>query len=189
MRGFLGKDIYEAIVELGTVSRQLCSRTLDKDVLAEMKKEIPIILVKLENNFPLAFFDVMIHLAVHLPDEALLRCPMQYGWTYPIERRLYTLKRYVQNRSWPEGSITGAYVADECLPFFSKYIDDVDTKFNHKPRNNYFLVKKPVVLMFLGMELILLLRVNLYLRTMPLIKWCGLCSANVVKLRNMWSMF
>jgi hypothetical protein len=63
---------------------------------------------------------------------------MQYGWTYPIERRLYTLKRYVQNRSWPEGSITGAYVADECLPFFSKYIDDVDTKFNHKPRNNCF---------------------------------------------------
>jgi hypothetical protein len=52
---------------------QLCSRTLDKDALAEMRKEIPIILVKLEKNFPLAFFDVMIHLDVHLPDEALLQ--------------------------------------------------------------------------------------------------------------------
>jgi hypothetical protein len=68
-------------------------------VLAEMKKEIPIILVKFEKNLPPAFFDVMIHLAVHLPDEALLRGPVQYGWMYPIERRLYTLKRYVRNRS------------------------------------------------------------------------------------------
>jgi hypothetical protein len=28
----------------------------------------------------------MVHLAVHLPDEALLRGPVQYGWMYPIER-------------------------------------------------------------------------------------------------------
>jgi hypothetical protein len=77
----------------------------------------------------------MIHLAIHLPDEALLRGPVQYGWMYPIERQLYTLKRYVRNRSWPEGSIAEAYVADECLTLFSKYVDGVDTKFNQEPRN------------------------------------------------------
>jgi hypothetical protein len=38
-----------------------------------------------------------------------------------------------------------------------------------------------MVLMFLGMELILLLRVNLFMRTMPLIKWCGFCSTTVVE--------
>jgi hypothetical protein len=80
------KDIYEAIAELGTFFRQLCRRTLDNDVLAEMKKEIPIILVKLEKKFPPSFFDVMIHLVVHLPNETLLRGPVQYGWMYPIER-------------------------------------------------------------------------------------------------------
>jgi hypothetical protein len=85
MRGFLDKDIYEEIVELGKILRQLCSRTLDKDVLAKMKKEIPIILVKIEKKFPSAFFDVMIHLIVHLPDEALLRGVVQYGRMYPIE--------------------------------------------------------------------------------------------------------
>jgi hypothetical protein len=114
---------------------------------------------------------------------------VQYGWMYPIESRLYTLKRYVWNRSRPEGSIAEAYVADECLTFCSKYLDDVDTRFNQEPRNTGFLMKKPMVLMFLGMDLILLLQVNLYLRTVPLIKWCGLCSTIVVKLRNMWSMF
>jgi hypothetical protein len=50
MRGFLDKDIYEAISELGKIFRELCRRTLDKDVLAQMKKEIPIILVKLEKK-------------------------------------------------------------------------------------------------------------------------------------------
>jgi hypothetical protein len=44
----------------------------------------------------------------------------------------------VRNRSQPEGSIAEAYVADECLTFCSKYMDDVDTKFNQEPRNKDF---------------------------------------------------
>ena len=67
MRGFLEKDIYETIAELGKFFTELCSRTLNKDVLAEMKIEIPIILVKFEKIFPPTFFDVMMHLAVHVP--------------------------------------------------------------------------------------------------------------------------
>jgi hypothetical protein len=55
MRGFLDKDIYEALAELGKFFRELYSKTLNKDVLAEMKKEIPIILVKLEKIFPPGF--------------------------------------------------------------------------------------------------------------------------------------
>ena len=47
----MDNDIYEAIAELGKFFKDLCSRTLNKDVLAEMKKEIPIILVKLEKIF------------------------------------------------------------------------------------------------------------------------------------------
>jgi hypothetical protein len=52
MRGFLDKDIYEALAELGKFFRELYSKTLNKDVLAEMKNEIPIILVKLEKISP-----------------------------------------------------------------------------------------------------------------------------------------
>jgi hypothetical protein len=99
MRGLLDKDIYEAIDDLGKFFRELCSKVVNKDVLAEMKHEIPIILLKLEKIFPPAFFDVMVHLAIHLPEEVLLRDPVQYGWMYPIERRLCTLKRYVRNRA------------------------------------------------------------------------------------------
>jgi hypothetical protein len=44
----------------------------------------------------------------------------------------------VRNRARPEGSIAEAYVADECLTFCSKYMDDIETKFNRKPRNVVF---------------------------------------------------
>jgi hypothetical protein len=135
LRGLLDDDIYQTLAEFGKFFRELCSQKLNKDILARMKTEIPIILCKLEKIFPPAFFDVMVHLAVHLPDEAMLRGPVQFGWMYPIERHLYTLKRSVRNKARPEGSIAEAYVADEALTFCSIYMDDVEIRFNRLPRN------------------------------------------------------
>ena len=108
---------------------------------------------------------------------------------YPIERRLYTLKRYVRNRARPEGSIAEAYIADECLTFCSRYMDDVDTRFNRELRNMGFSNEEAYGVDVLGMELILFLHLNLYMMKMALIKWCGLCSTIVVKWKLMWSMF
>jgi hypothetical protein len=92
-------------------------------------------LCKLEKIFPPSFFDVMVHLVVHLPDEAILRGPVQYGWMYLVERRLYTLKHSVRNMARPEGSIAEAYVANECLLACSRYFDDLDTHHNREGRN------------------------------------------------------
>jgi hypothetical protein len=103
--------------------------------LHKIKSEIPIVLCKLEKIFPPSFFDVMVHLVVHLPDEAILRGPVQYGWMYPVERRLYTLKHSVRNMARPEGSIAEAYVANECLLACSRYFDDLDTRHNREGRN------------------------------------------------------
>jgi hypothetical protein len=71
----------------------------------------------------------MVHLCVHVPDEALLKGLVQYGWMYPIERRLGTLKNFVRNRAKPEGSIAEAYVASDTLTFCPKYMEDKDTRF------------------------------------------------------------
>jgi len=130
LRGLVHKDIYVAVVELGKFFQELCSRKLKVDRLKRLKAEIPVILCKLEKIFPPAFFDVMVHLAVHLPDEALLRGPVQYGWMYPFERQMGTLKGYVRNRARPKGSIAEAYIANEALTFCSSYMEDVVTRFN-----------------------------------------------------------
>jgi hypothetical protein len=130
LRGFVPKDVYEAILELGNFFKKLCSRTLRKDVMKKLKEDIPLILCKFEKIFPPTFFDVMVHLVVHLPDEALLRGPVQYGWMYPIELRLGTLKKFLRNRLRPEGSIMEAYLESEMLAFWKRYVDDAQTRYN-----------------------------------------------------------
>ena len=76
LRGFVPKDVYKDVLELGNFFRQLCSRTLRKEVMKKLKRDIPLILCKLEKIFPPAFFDVMVHFAVHLPDKELLIGPI-----------------------------------------------------------------------------------------------------------------
>jgi hypothetical protein len=92
-------------------------------------------LCKLEQIFPPAFFDIMVHLAVHLPREAELAGPVQYRWMYPIERTLGKYKRYVRNKARPEGSIAECYIADECLTFCSMYLRDIETRWNREERS------------------------------------------------------
>lgn len=72
----MAPDVYQVVAELGNFFRELCSRKLRIDVVKHLQKQIPLILCKLEMIFPPAFFDVMLHMAVHLPDEALLRGPV-----------------------------------------------------------------------------------------------------------------
>ena len=69
-------DLYKAVAELRNFFRELCNRNLSVHVVQLLKQEIPLILCKLEKIFPPAFFDVMVHFAVHLLDEALLRGPV-----------------------------------------------------------------------------------------------------------------
>ena len=81
--------------------------------------------------FRSAFFVVMVHLAIHLPMEALLRGSVHYGWMYPVERRLGYLKNTVRNRARPEGSIAEGYIMDESTTYYSRYFnDELETRFN-----------------------------------------------------------
>jgi hypothetical protein len=105
LKGVAPKEMYDAIANYGKKIRELCARTLKVKVLERLKVEIVLILCRLEKLFPPAFFDVMVHLAVHLPEEAILRGHVHYGWIYPVERRLGYLKSIVRNKGRPGGSI------------------------------------------------------------------------------------
>ncbi|GJW62212.1 reverse transcriptase domain-containing protein [Tanacetum coccineum] len=105
--------------------------------MSEAKKQSISILIELEQIFPPAFFDIMIHVAIHLPDEAILDGPIHYRWMFPFERYMKKLKNYVRNKAKPEGSIAEGYVAEEALTFCSRYLkDDVETRFNRLGRND-----------------------------------------------------
>ncbi|XXG77568.1 hypothetical protein AAC387_Pa08g1698 [Persea americana] len=86
MRGHANNEICTTLFELGSFFEDICSKTLRRSHLEVLEKKIVLILCKLERIFPPAFFDVMVHLVVHLPREAMLAGPVQYRWIYPIER-------------------------------------------------------------------------------------------------------
>ncbi|KAD4585795.1 hypothetical protein E3N88_23396 [Mikania micrantha] len=77
----------------------------------------------------------MVHLVLHLPEEAILGGPVYMRWMYPFERYMKKLKAYVRNKARPEGSIAEGYVADEALTFCSMYLEGMQTKFNRPDRN------------------------------------------------------
>ncbi|XP_042944188.1 uncharacterized protein LOC122278155 [Carya illinoinensis] len=133
--GFLRSDIVLALTKLNTFFKELCVRTLDVNRLSQLQTDIVTILCKLEMIFPPSFFDVMVHLAIHLSREAILGGPIQYRWMYSFERYLRKFKLYVKNKARPEGSIAEAYIHSECLTFCSIYLNDVETKFNRADRN------------------------------------------------------
>ena len=51
-------------------------KVISKKLMCEFEKEIPVLLCKMEKIFPPGFFNVMQHLLVHLPWEALVGGPV-----------------------------------------------------------------------------------------------------------------
>ncbi|CAN6715805.1 unnamed protein product [Malus baccata var. baccata] len=109
---------------------QLCSKKESEEGFKELSSRIALTLCQLEKIFPSAFFDIMVHLLVHLADETALTGPIPYRWMY-----LQTLKRYVCNKGRPDGSIAKAYLVDECLSFCSMYLRGVESRRTRRGRN------------------------------------------------------
>ncbi|KAL6577530.1 hypothetical protein OROMI_009858 [Orobanche minor] len=112
----------------------MSSRKLKLEATEKLEENIVLLLCKLEMIFPPAFFEVMIHLAIHMPHEARLGGPVQHRWMYPFESHLGTLKGTVTNKAQPEGSIAEAFIMRESLTFCSQYLEGIETKFNRPDR-------------------------------------------------------
>ncbi|GJR94126.1 reverse transcriptase domain-containing protein [Tanacetum coccineum] len=104
---YLPSSVATAIIELCSFFKQICFGTLMEADMVKAQSKVIDILCNLKLIYPPAFFDIMIHLVIHLPLEALEGMPIL-----------------------PEG-----YVAEEALTFSSYYFWDVTTKFNRSDRN------------------------------------------------------
>jgi len=92
-------DVSEQLVALGEFFKNLCANVLREDLIMDMHSKIALILCKLETIFPLAFWNIMEHLPVHLAQDAYLGGPVHYRWMYPFERFFHWLKQQVKNKS------------------------------------------------------------------------------------------
>nr|GEU62662.1 hypothetical protein [Tanacetum cinerariifolium] len=135
LQNYLPDKISKPIIELCSLFKQICSAILMEDDMLKAQIKVVDVLCDHELIYPPALFDIMIHLFIHLPLEALEGGPIFPSWMYPFKRYMKKLKGYVQNKAKPEGSIAEGYVAEEALTFSSHNFWDVTTKFNRPDHN------------------------------------------------------
>ncbi|GJT25974.1 RNA-directed DNA polymerase, eukaryota [Tanacetum coccineum] len=68
---YFPSSIATPIIKLCSFFKQICSRTLMEDDMVKAQSKVIDILCNLELIYPPAFFDIMIHLVIHLPLKAL----------------------------------------------------------------------------------------------------------------------
>ena len=100
----------------------ICCKVIDPLKLDELEEENVVILYELEMFFPPSFFDIMVHLVVHLLREVRLCGPMYLRWMYPVERYMKNLKGYVKNHYHPKASMIERYITEESIEFCSEYM-------------------------------------------------------------------
>ncbi|KAL6276912.1 hypothetical protein ACE6H2_020513 [Prunus campanulata] len=127
IRSVLEKPARYAITRLCFFFNALCAKTVDVSKLDKLEEDVVVTLCLLEKYFPPSFFDIMVHLVVHLVREVRLCGPVYFRWMYPFERYMKVLKGYVQNRTRPEGCIAERYIAEEAVEFCTDHLSDVST--------------------------------------------------------------
>ncbi|XP_058740977.1 uncharacterized protein LOC131613315 [Vicia villosa] len=134
IRTTLRYEISSVLIELCSFFRQLCAKVLNLEDLEKLQNQIFLTLCHMEMLFPPSFFTVMVHLVVHLVEEVKLGGPVHYRWMYPVERYLGKLKSYIRNKAKPEGSIAEGYRFEEILTFCSRYLENIETRWNQPGR-------------------------------------------------------
>jgi hypothetical protein len=101
---------------------------IDRDELASLKEFIAKTMSQFEMYFPPAFFDIMVHLVVHLVPQIEALGPMYLHemWTY--ECFMSILNGYVSTRACPEASMVEGYLTEEAIesrgPFCNRVLKD-----------------------------------------------------------------
>nr|AAN08256.1 putative transposon protein [Oryza sativa Japonica Group]AAN16333.1 TNP2-like protein [Oryza sativa Japonica Group] len=100
---------------------------------------------QLEMFFPLAYFNMMEHLIVHIVPQIIEIGPLYLHEMWAYERYMSVLKGYVCNRAHPEGSMIEEYTTEEVVECCIDYMKDAEPigvtpchtlKFFPKPKLN-----------------------------------------------------
>ena len=117
-----------AITRLFYLFNKISEKVIVRDELESLQKFASETVNQLEMCFPPSFFDIMVHLIVHLVPQIEALGPMYFHemWTY--ERFMSILNGYMSNCAHPEGSMIEAYTTEEAIesggPFCNNLLKD-----------------------------------------------------------------
>jgi hypothetical protein len=91
--------------------------------MGTLREDETIKMCMLEMTMPPSFFDIMVHLILHLVDELDMCGYVHTRWMYCVECLNKILKGYVRNMAQLEASMATGYLMDETLGLITKYMD------------------------------------------------------------------
>ena len=81
----------------------------------------------LEKEMPTSFFDIQVHLLVHLLDEVKVTSVVSSRWMFFVEIYMKTLKDFVHQRAQPEASMAEGWLVYESMHYITEYLSMVDS--------------------------------------------------------------
>lgn len=86
IRRVLPRRFCMVLLELSSFFRHLCMNNSSSDSFSQLTPRIVLVLCQLEKIFPPSFFDIMVHLPIHLAYEAAIAGPVHFRTMWPVER-------------------------------------------------------------------------------------------------------
>src|SRR3954465_6385017 len=109
MHGIMDEHVRKMLCGLCNFFDVISRKSICATQLKRLQEEIVLILCDLEIYFPPAFFDIMGHLLVHVVEDIVQLGPAFLRSMMPFKRMNAHIKKYVRNRSRPDGSIARAF--------------------------------------------------------------------------------
>jgi hypothetical protein len=102
LRGTLPDNIRATIIKLCAFLNAISQKAIDPTSLLKLQEDVVQSIVSLEMIFAPSFFNIMMHLLVHLVKEIGIHGPVFLHNMFPFERFFAVLKKYVCNcgRVW-----------------------------------------------------------------------------------------
>ena len=75
-------------------------KVIDVSTLEQLQRDIAKTLVRLEMHFPPTYFDISLHLLIHLVDQIRALGPMYLHQMFPFERLMKVFRRYLKALLW-----------------------------------------------------------------------------------------
>jgi hypothetical protein len=95
IRGIMDEHVRQTLFGLCNFFDVIPRKSISLRKLDRLQEEIVVILCELEMYFPPAFFDIMVHLLVHIVEDILQLGPMFLHSMLPFERMNGVIKGYV----------------------------------------------------------------------------------------------
>ena len=115
--GILPPKVRAPIIKLCSFFNAISKKVIDVSTLEQLQRDRAETLVRLGMHFPPTYFDISLHLHIHLVDQIRVLGPMYLHQMFPFERLMKVFMRYVRNRFRPEEGMVEGWSMEEAIEF------------------------------------------------------------------------